>query len=104
MSATRLSTLIAAGALALLAGCGRAEVSGPVRTASEADDVARRALRAAHLDEEVVGADRQGGAWIVTTRWRENSFGGHLLTIDAANGKVVFERYRTLQIAEPPTP
>lgn len=102
MSVARLARLTLAGAFALLAACGRAEVSEPVRTSDEANDVAQRALRSAHLDEEIVDTQRQGGAWIVTTRWRESSAAGHLVTVDAASGKVTVERYRTLQIGKPP--
>lgn len=91
------------GALALLAGCGRPQVEGPVRTPREANEIAQRTLRSAHLDEEILSTERQGGgAWIVTTRWRESSMAGHLLTIDPANGNVTVERYRTLQIGRQP--
>ncbi len=98
MSVARGQPLIAAAALVLLAACGRASPAPPVRTANEAADIAQRALRSAHLDEEIVGAERQDGAWLVTTRWRETSMAGHLVTVDAASGKVTMERYRTLQL------
>lgn len=85
-------------AVTLLAGCGGPAPGGPVRTPQEASAVARRALAAAHLDEEVVDVERQGDVWIVTTRWRETSAAGHLLTVAAPNGAVSFERYRSLQL------
>jgi len=96
--------LIVAAAFALLAGCGRAELSGPVRTPGDADEIARRALKSAHLDEEIVSTERYDGAWLVTTRRRESSAAGHLITIDAASGAPSFERYRTLEIGQPPRP
>ena len=98
MSAGRARLLIAAQALALLAACGRAQSGGPVRTPEAARDVAQHALQSAHLDEQVTDVEPQDGAWIVTTRRRETSAAGHLLTIDAATGRVRFERYRTLQL------
>ena len=97
MSAARLPLLFAISALTLLAACGRDE-AGPVRNATQASEIAHRALRSAHLDEEIVSAQRQGGAWIVTTRWRETSLAGHLVTVDAATGQVRIERYRTIQL------
>ena len=90
--------LIAACLFALVAGCGRADPSGPVRTPMQASEIAQRTLRSAHLYEEVVDAERQGGAWIVTTRRRETSMTGHLVTVDAASGDVSVERYRTVQL------
>jgi hypothetical protein len=93
---------MAAPMLALLAACGRAEPGGPVRTEDQARAVAQRALNAAHLDEQIVDAEREDGAWLVTTRWRETPAAGHLLTVDAASGRVRFERYRTLQLSGPP--
>ena|SRR5690349_18843413 len=98
MDARRLRIQIAASALALLTACGRPVTGGPVTTPSEAGDVARQALRAAGLDEEVVDIERQGRSWVVTTRWRETSVAGHVVTIDAATGAVAMERYRTLQL------
>jgi len=102
MAVVRPSRLIIAGAFALLAACGRAEPSGPVRTSAEANEIAQRALRSAHLEEEIVSTEHRDGAWVVTTRWRESSTAGHLVTIDAASRNVTFERYRTLQIGERP--
>lgn len=102
MAVVRRPRLIVAGAFALLAACGRAEPSGPVRTSAEADQIAQRALRSAHLEEEIVSTERRNGAWVVTTRWRESSLAGHLVTIDAESRKITFERYRTLQIGERP--
>ena len=99
MSAGCLRLLIIAHALVLLAACGRAEPGRPVRTPAEAAEVARQALKSAHLDEQVVGVEQQDGAWIVTTRWRDTPVAGHLLTVNAANGAVSFERYRTVQLA-----
>jgi hypothetical protein len=98
MSRPRAPLLIAAVVVMLAGACGRDDGPGPVRTASDAAEVAQRALRSAHLDEEIVSAERQDGAWLVTTRWRETSMAGHLVTVDAANGKVTMERYRTLQL------
>lgn len=102
-SAARRRLLIVAHALALVAACARpAELHGPVRTADQARAIAGQALAQAHLDEEITGVERQDGAWIVTTRWRETSAAGHLLTVDAASGKVGFQRYRTLQLGDGP--
>jgi hypothetical protein len=70
----------------------------PVRTADDARAIAEQALERAHLDEEVVSAERTHDGWIVTTRWRDTSVAGHLVTVDASNGKVSFERYRTIQL------
>jgi hypothetical protein len=102
MLVARLSRLVAIGALALFVGCQRPAPSGPVRTADDAADVAERALRAADLDEQIVSTDRQGGAWIVTSRRPETSLVGHLVTVDAASGRITMERYRTLQLVGPP--
>jgi hypothetical protein len=102
MIARRLPAFAISCALALLAGCGGPAPGGPVRTPEEASAVARRALAAAHLDEEVVDVERQGDAWIVATRWRETSAAGHLVTVAASNGAVRFERYRTLQLGRRP--
>lgn len=85
----------------LLAACGDAGVAGPVRTALQASEIAQRELRAAGLDEQVIDAQRQGEAWIVTTRWRETARAGHLVTVDAATGKVRVERYRSVELGPP---
>jgi hypothetical protein len=91
--------LAIAVALALqLAACGRPPPPGPVRTPEAAAEIAQRALSAAHLDEPIISVDRAGGAWMVITRWRETSMAGHLVTVDAASGKVRLERYRMLQM------
>ena len=95
---SRLAALLITG---LVAACGRAEPAGPVRTPEQARGIAERSLKAAGLDEEVIATARQGQAWIVTTRWRESSVAGHLVTVDAATGKVTFERYRTLELGPP---
>ncbi len=99
MPAGRVRLLILAHALVLLAACGRPEPGRPVRTPAEAAEVARQALKSARLDEQVVSVEQQDGAWIVTTRWRDTSVAGHLLTVNAADGSVKFERYRTVQLA-----
>ena len=92
--------LSAAAVLCLaLAGCGRHEPAGPVRTALQASEIAQRTLRKAGLDEQVVAAQRQGAGWIVTTRRPETSLTGHLVTVDAASGKVTVERYRSVELA-----
>src|ERR1700741_3183294 len=98
MSAGRSRLLIAVSAAALLAGCGRDQPSGPVRTPLEASEIAQRALRSAHLDEQIVSAERSGDAWVVTTRWPETSLAGHIVTVDAASGTAKVERYRTVQL------
>src|SRR5690349_15375350 len=102
ISAGRAPRLAAAAAFALLTACGRTEPAGPVRDPLDASRIAQQALRSARLDEEVVSAERDGDAWIVTTRWRETSAAGHLVTVDAANGAVRVERYRTVQLGGPP--
>ena len=84
-------------AAALVAACGR-PAAGPVRTPLQASEAAQQALRAAHLDEQVVDARRQGDAWVVITRWPETSLNGHLVTVDAATGRVRVERYRTVEL------
>jgi hypothetical protein len=94
--------MAAALLLLLAAACGRAERSGPVRTAEDAARVAHDALSSANLDEEIISVDRSDGAWMVTTRWRETSMAGHLVTVDAASGKVRMERYRMLQLGRAP--
>jgi len=88
-------------AAAWLAACGRPQPSGPVRTPLEASEAAQRALRAAHLDEQVVDARPQGDAWVVITRWPETSLNGHVVTVDRASGRVRMERYRTVELAPP---
>ena len=90
-----LSAAVLAG---LAAACGGPGSSGPVRTALQASEIAQRDLRAAGLDEEVIDARRLGGAWVVTTRWRETSLAGHLVTVDAGSGKVTVERYRSVEL------
>lgn len=102
MASGRPLLLIALGAAALLAGCGRERQPGPVRTPLEASEIAQRALRSAHLDEQVVSAERSGDAWVVTTRWPETSLAGHLVTVDAASGATRVERYRTIQLEPRP--
>ncbi|CAN7351817.1 hypothetical protein LJR225_002090 [Phenylobacterium sp. LjRoot225] len=97
----RLPLLSAAALIALLTACGRGEPSGPVRTPMQASEIAQRTLRSAGVDEQIVAADRQGGAWIVTTRRRESSLAGHLVTVDAASGSVSVERYRSVQLGGP---
>lgn len=93
------SALIAAAFMAASgAACGRSEPSGPVRTPLEASEIAQRALRAAHLDEQVVDARRQGDAWVVITRWPQTSTNGHLVTVDRETGAVRMERYRTVEL------
>jgi hypothetical protein len=82
----------------LLAACGRADGSGPVRNTMQAIEAAQRDLRAAGLDEQVIDARRLGDAWVVTTRRQETSRAGHLVTVDAASGKVTVERYRSVDL------
>lgn len=82
----------------LLSACERPARPHPVRTPLEASEAAQRALRAAHLDEQVIDARRQGDAWIVITRWPETSLNGHLVTVDGASGAVRMERYRTVEL------
>ena len=91
--------VLSAAVLAVLAtACGGSGSSGPVRTALQASEIAQRELRAAGLDEEVIDARRWGDAWVVTTRWRETSMAGHLVTVDAARGTVKVERYRSVEL------
>jgi hypothetical protein len=90
-----LSAAVLAG---LAAGCGGSGSAGPVRTAMQASEIAQGELRAAGLDEEVIDARRLGDDWVVTTRWRETSLAGHLVTVDAASGKVTVERYRSVEL------
>src|SRR6516165_2555717 len=85
-------------AATLVSACARHERPGPVRTPLEASEIAQRALRSAHLDEQVVDARREGDAWVVITRWPETSLNGHLVTIDGASGAVRMERYRTVEL------
>ena len=94
----RRQVLSAAVLAGLLAACGRADASGPVRTALQASEIAQRDLRAAGLDEEVIDARRLGGAWVVMTRRREVATAGHLVTVDAASGKATVERYRYVEL------
>jgi hypothetical protein len=49
----------------------------------------------------VIDAQRQGDAWVVTTRWRETPRAGHLVTVDAASGKATVERYRSVDLGRP---
>jgi hypothetical protein len=95
----RRQGLIGAVLAVLLTACG--DAGGPVRTALQASELAQRELRAAGLDEQVIDAQRQGGAWLVTTRWRETARAGHLVTVDAATGKVTVERYRSVELGPP---
>jgi hypothetical protein len=85
--------------LLALVACGRHGPAGPVRTPLQASEIAQRTLRGAGLDEQVVAAQRQGAGWIVTTRRPETSLTGHLVTVDAASGKVTVERYRSVELA-----
>jgi hypothetical protein len=85
----------------LLTACGPADLSGPVRSPMRASEIAQRELRAAGLDEQVIAAERMGDAWVVTTRWRETSRAGHLVTVDARTGKVTVERYRAVELGGP---
>lgn len=97
----RRQLLAAAAVAGLLAACGRPAPPGPVRTAMEASEIAQNALRSAGLDEEVIDSRRADGAWIVTTRWRETSLAGHIVTVDAASGQARVERYRSIQLGGP---
>jgi len=92
--------VLAAVAAALLApwGCGPHPSAGPVRTPLDASQRAQDALRSAGLDEDVIDARRQGPDWVVTTRWRETSMAGHIVTVDAGTGAVKVERYRSVQL------
>jgi len=91
----------AAAAAVLLAGCGPADLAGPVRSPMRASEIAQRELRAAGLDEQVVAAERLGDAWVVTTRWKETPRAGHLVTVDAGTGKATVERYRSVELGPP---
>ena len=97
----RRQVLSGAVVAVLLTACGRADVARPVRTALQASEIAQRELRAAGLDEQVIDAQRLGDAWVVTTRWPETSRAGHLVTVDAATGKVTVERYRSVELGPP---
>ena len=97
----RRQVLSAAVLVVGLAGCGRGELSGPVRTALQASEIAQRDLRAAGLNEQVIDAQRLGNAWLVTTRRAETSRAGHLVTVDIASGKVTVERYRSVELGRP---
>ena len=97
----RRQVLSGAVVAVLLTACGGADVAGPVRTALQASEIAQRDLRAAGLDEEVIDARRLGGAWVVMTRRREVATAGHLVTVDAATGKVTVERYRSVELGPP---
>jgi hypothetical protein len=91
--------VLSAGALAgVLAACGGGGSGGPVRTALQASEIAQADLRAAGLDEQVIDARRLGEAWVVTTRRPETWRAGHLVTVDAATGKVTVERYRSVDL------
>jgi hypothetical protein len=94
--------ILSLAALALLAACDRGPPSGPVRTAEQASEIAQDVLRSAGLDEEIIDCRREDGAWVVTTRWRETSMAGHLVTVDAASGKAAVERYRSIELTGPP--
>jgi hypothetical protein len=89
------------GLAVLLMGCGRADLSGPVRTPMQATEIAQGELRAAGLDEQVIDARRLGDAWVVTTVRQETSRAGHLVTVDAGTGKVTVERYRSVELGRP---
>lgn len=93
--------LSAAAAALVLAGCGRHPPAGPVRTPMQAGEIAQHTLRSAGLDEQIVAVQRQGGSWLVTTRWRETSLAGHLVTVDVATGQVRVERYRSIELVGP---
>lgn len=97
----RRQGLRAAVVAVLLTGCGRAEVSGPVRTPMQASEIAQAELRGAGLDEQVIDARRLGDAWVVTTVRQETSRAGHLVTVDAGTGKVTVERYRSVELGRP---
>ena len=94
----RRQALSAAVLAVLAAACSRSELSGPVRTALQASEIAQRDLRAAGLDEQVIDAQRLGDAWIVTTRRKETARAGHLVTVDVASGKATVERYRSVEL------
>lgn len=95
--------VLASVTLALLSvACGREARSGPVRTALQASEVAQQTLRSAGLDEQVIDARREDGAWLVVTRWPETSMAGHLVTVDAETGAVKVERYRSVQLGRAP--
>lgn len=93
--------LALAACASLLPACAREAPSGPVRSAMEASEVAQQALRSAGRDELVVDARRHGDDWVVTTRWRETSMAGHLVTVDAATGEATVERYRSIELGGP---
>jgi hypothetical protein len=95
---TRSRLLGAAALLLLITACDRSEPPGPVRSPMQAIERAQTALRSAGLDEQVIDARRQDGAWLVITRWRETSMAGHLVTVDAETGKVTVERYRSIEL------
>lgn len=94
----RIQSLVCAALLLLLSACGPGEPAGPVRSPMQAVERAQHALRAAGLEEQVIDARRQDGAWLVITRWPETSMAGHLVTVDAETGAVTVERYRSVQL------
>lgn len=87
----------ALAALLLLAACSGAEPT-EVRTPIRAVEVAQANLRAAGLDEQVVSSNRHGPVWTVVTRSAKSPKAGHVVTVEAATGRVSFEKYQDVQI------
>ena len=94
----RRQILCAAVLAGLAAACGPGGAAGPVRSPMRASELAQRELRSAGLDEAVIDARRQGERWVVTTRRRETSMAGHLVTVDAASGQVTVQRYWSVEL------
>lgn len=86
----------------LLAACAP-RGGDKVRTSFQAVEAAQRSLRAAGIDEQVAASDRHGAVWIVLTRKGDSrNRVGHVVTVEAATGKVSFDRYQSVQIGVGP--
>jgi hypothetical protein len=72
--------------------------SPEVRTPFRAVEVAQATLREAGIREHAVASSKRGGSWVVITRSEKNARMGHVVTVDAATGKVSVERYHSVQL------
>jgi hypothetical protein len=93
-----MRSLALLAALSILAACADASKPGEVRSAIRAVEVAQATLREAGFDELVLTSDKRGENWVVVTRSSKTPNFGHVVTVEAATGKVSVDKYQSVQL------
>lgn len=88
----------AAALLAVLALAACSPPSGEVRTPIRAVEVAQGSLREAGFQEQVLSSDQRGDVWVVITRSEKSPNFGHVVTVEAATGKVSVDKYHSVHL------